>query len=92
MSTESVPPMTGTWEQESARIYRERVTAVVRRLNDLAADFEREALRIGDATEAHTHAAARGVHALIWGVANTSADSIINAAVDADNARREARQ
>ena len=85
-------PLTGTWEQESDRIYRESVAHVAQRLRDLAAEVERDGLRISEATEGHTLAAGRVVHSVTWGLANLNLDGLIRRAADATGARAEARR
>ena len=74
-----------SWPEVSKRIYQDAVASSARRLREMADAFEREALRTN---HSYVYALGRAQHALLWGLANASTDSLVKMAEDVDTAAR----
>lgn len=76
--------------------YERAVLLAAQRLRNMVDDFERSALDLKPGSSQgqypRTAAASRAVHALTWGLANASVESIIRDGAEADVAHREEKQ
>lgn len=83
------------WAEYSAELFERDVVKIAERLRWLADEVEREGKARpnptrDDPTPDFSRAAERVVHAIMWGMANLSLDSIVNAADEAGRAARAA--
>lgn len=85
--------MSEEYRKYVTRRYEESVKRSTQRLREAADEFERAALDLrpglNQGQSPRAHAASRAIHALQWGVANASVESIIRDAAEADYANRE---